>query len=75
MKTGSNFFSTTAGVVCTGLVLGALSGALNCWLLSLALWLLSMLSDGHIEILRSAVLGKSAIYSLLAGFNPFVIHY
>ena len=58
-----------------GLVLGALSGALNCWLLSLALWLLSMLSDGHIEILRSAVLGKSAIYSLLAGFNPFVIHY
>lgn len=25
MKTGSNFFSTTAGVVCTGLVLGALA--------------------------------------------------
>lgn len=58
-----------------GLVLGALSGALNCWLLSLGLWLLSMLSGGQIEFLRSAALGKSVIYSLLAGFNPFTIYY
>ncbi len=58
-----------------GLLLGAVSGALNCWLLSLALWLLSMLSGGEIEFLRSAALGKSAIYSLLAGFNPFTIYY
>lgn len=58
-----------------GLVFGAVSGALNCWLLSLGLWLLSMLSGGEIEFLSSAALGKSAIYSLLAGLNPFVIYY
>lgn len=58
-----------------GLVLGALSGLLNCWLLSLGLWLLSMLSNGQIEFLSSAALGKSAIYGLLAGLNPFTIYY
>lgn len=58
-----------------GLVLGAVSGALNCWLLSMVLWLLSMLTGDGIEFLRSTVLGQSAIYSLLSGFNPFVIHY
>lgn len=58
-----------------GLVLGALSGALNCWLLSLGLWLLSMLSSGQVEFLRSAVLGQSAIYSLLSGLNPFIVYY
>lgn len=58
-----------------GLVFGALSGALNCWLLSMLLWLLSMLTGDGIEFLRSTVLGQSAIYSLLSGFNPFIIHY
>ena len=58
-----------------GLILGVVSGALNCWLLSLGLWLLSMLTSGQVEFLRSAVLGQSAIYSLLSGLNPFTVYY
>lgn len=58
-----------------GLIFGALSGALNCWLFSLALWLLSVFLGGEVEFLSSASLGKSAIYSLLAGLNPFTIYY
>lgn len=58
-----------------GLVLGAVTGVINCWLVSLALWLFSMLSNGQIEFLTTAALGKSAIYGLLAGLNPFTIYY
>lgn len=58
-----------------GLAMGFLSGALNCWLLSLGLWLLGMLTNGEVEILRSSVLGQSFIYSLLSGLNPFTVYY
>lgn len=58
-----------------GLALGVVYGALNCWLLSLGLWLLGMLTNGQVEILRSSVLGQSFIYSLLSGLNPFTVYY
>lgn len=58
-----------------GLALGLVSGALNCWLLSLGLWLAGTLANGQVEILRSSVLGQSFIYSLLSGLNPFTLYY
>lgn len=58
-----------------GLALGLVSGALNCWLLSLGLWLAGMLANGQVEILSSSVLGQSFIYSLLSGLNPFTMYY
>lgn len=58
-----------------GLVLGALTGVLNCWLLSLGLWLAGMLANGQVEFLRSSVMGQSFIYSLLSGLNPFTVYY
>ena len=58
-----------------GLVLGALTGVLNCWLLSLGLWLAGMLANGQVEFLRSSVMGQSLIYSLLSGLNPFTVYY
>lgn len=58
-----------------GLALGLVSGALNCWLLSLGLWLAGMLANGQVEILRGSVLGQSFIYSLLSGLNPFTVYY
>lgn len=58
-----------------GLVLGALTGVLNCWLLSLGLWLAGMLANGQVEFLRSSVMEQSFIYSLLSGLNPFTVYY
>lgn len=58
-----------------GLALGLVSGALNCWLLSLGLWLAGMLANGQVEILSGSVLGQSFIYSLLSGLNPFTVYY
>ena len=58
-----------------GLVFGALTGAVNCWLLSLGLWLAGMLANGQVEFLRASALGQSFIYSLLSGLNPFTVYY
>ena len=58
-----------------GFALGFVSGTLNCWILSLALWLIATVSGGKLEVLNFSVLQSSALYRLLETLNPFVVHY
>lgn len=58
-----------------GLLLGLVNGVLDCWLLSLALWLAASMLQGNPPFLSLAVLRQSTIYSLLANVNPFLTYY
>lgn len=58
-----------------GFAFGAVSGILNCWVLSILLWVAANLTGGKLEILTTGALNKSAVYRLLANFNPFLTHY
>ena len=58
-----------------GFALGFVTGTLNCWVLSVALWLVANLSGGKLEILNFGVLQSSALYRLLEPLNPFVVRY
>lgn len=55
-----------------GLLLGLCNGALDCWLLALALWFLLGVTGGRLSFLTSDILHASVGYSLFGGFNPFV---
>ena len=58
-----------------GLMLGLVTGALDCWLLALALWFAAAVTTGKIEWLTTAVLQRSVGYSFFSAFNPFLVHY
>ena len=58
-----------------GLVLGLFTGALDCWLLALALWFLASITVGKLDWLTPAVLQRSVGYSFFSAFNPFLVHY
>ncbi len=58
-----------------GLVLGLFTGALDCWLLALALWFAASITAGQIDWLTTAVLQRSVGYSFFGAFNPFLVHY
>lgn len=58
-----------------GLAFGVVAGLLNCWIFSLAVWMVSGLTGGRLEFLSSGALAHSRIYTLLSGFNPFLLHY
>ena len=58
-----------------GLVLGLFTGALDCWLLALALWFAASITTGQIDWLTTAVLQRSIGYSFFGAFNPFLVHY
>ena len=58
-----------------GLMLGLVTGALDCWLLALALWFAAAVTTGKIEWLSTGVLQRSVGYSFFGAFNPFLTHY
>ena len=58
-----------------GLVLGLVTGALDCWLLALALWFVASVTTGKIDWLSTGVLQRSVGYSFFSAFNPFLTHY
>lgn len=58
-----------------GLVLGLMTGALDCWLLALLLWFVASVTAGSMEFLTLSVLNQSVGYSFFGAFNPFLVHY
>lgn len=56
-----------------GFAFGFVSGALDCWFLSIVLWLVANLTAGGLAFLNAAVLDQSVAYSFLARFNPFLL--
>lgn len=58
-----------------GLVLGLMTGALDCWLLALLLWFAASVTAGLLEFLTLSVLNQSVGYSFFGAFNPFLVHY
>lgn len=58
-----------------GFAFGFVSGLLNCWMLSIALWVAANLTGGKLEFLTTATLNRSVIYGLLQNLNPFLTHY
>ena len=58
-----------------GLVLGLITGALDCWLLALLLWFAASVTAGSLEFLNLSVLNQSVGYSFFGAFNPFLVHY
>lgn len=58
-----------------GLVLGLMTGALDCWLLALLLWFAASVTAGSLEFLTLSVLNQSVGYSFFGAFNPFLVHY
>lgn len=58
-----------------GLVLGLMTGALDCWLLALLLWFVASVTAGSLEFLTLSVLNQSVGYSFFGAFNPFLVHY
>lgn len=58
-----------------GLVMGLVVGALDCWLLSLVLWVGATLSQGQWAFLGQGALTQSFAYNFLAHFNPFLTYY
>lgn len=58
-----------------GLVLGLMTGALDCWLLALLLWFVASVTAGSVEFLTLSVLNQSVGYSFFGAFNPFLVHY
>lgn len=58
-----------------GLLLGLCTGALDCWLLALALWFVASVTAGQLSWLNTGVLSHSVGYALFGAFNPFLVHY
>ena len=56
-----------------GLLLGLVTGALDCWMLSLLLWGASSVTGGTLTWLAADVLSGSFLYRLYIGFNPFFL--
>lgn len=56
-----------------GFLMGLVSGALDCWLLAMALWALSGFAVGRFPFLAPDLLARSAVYRLLGNFNPFIV--
>ena len=55
-----------------GLVLGLANGAVDCWLLALALWFLVGVTGGKLSWLNGYVLSQSVGYGIFGGVNPFM---
>ena len=55
-----------------GLVLGLANGAVDCWLLALALWFLVGVTGGKLSWLNGYVLSQSVGYGIFGGINPFM---
>ena len=55
-----------------GLVLGLANGAVDCWLLALALWFLVGVTGGKLAWLNGYVLSQSVGYGIFGGINPFM---
>lgn len=55
-----------------GLLLGLVTGALDCWLLALALWFAASVTSGSLAFLTMDVLGQSLGYSVFGAYNPFL---
>ena len=58
-----------------GLCLGLVTGALDCWLVALALWFAAGITAGKLDWLTPAALQQSIGYSFFGAFNPFLVHY
>lgn len=56
-----------------GLVLGIVTGALDCWMLSLVLWGAASVTGGSLTWLSPDVLSGSVLYRFFTGFNPFLL--
>lgn len=54
-----------------GAVLGLATGAIDCWMLCLAIWAAASITGGTVELLSPDVLSSSALYQFFAGFNVF----
>ena len=55
-----------------GLVLGLISGLLDCWVLSLVLWGGAAVTGGSVDLLSQQTLNSSLLYNLFAALNPFL---
>ena len=55
-----------------GLVLGLANGAVDCWLLALALWFLVGVTGGKFSWLNGYILSQSVGYGIFGSINPFV---
>lgn len=55
-----------------GLVLGLCTGAVDCWLLALALWFLVGVTGGRLSWLNGYILSQSVGYGIFGGINPFM---
>lgn len=58
-----------------GLLMGLFTGCINCLLVVVVLWFLIAITAGRVDFLTQGVLNRSVGYTLLSGFNPFVVHY
>lgn len=56
-----------------GLLLGLVTGALDCWMLSLLLWGASSVTGGTLTWLAPDVLSGNFLYRFFTGFNPFLL--
>lgn len=54
-----------------GFAFGFVTGVLDCWLLSVGLWLAAAVTNGSVPYLDAQTLDLSAVYRLLAHVNPF----
>lgn len=55
-----------------GLVLGLCTGAVDCWLLALALWFLVGVTGGRLSWLNGYILSQSVGYGIFGSVNPFM---
>ena len=55
-----------------GLLLGLANGAVDCWLLALALWFLVGVTGGKLSWLNGYVLSQSVGYGIFGTVNPFM---
>ena len=58
-----------------GFAFGFVTGVLDCWLLSVGLWLAAAVTNGSVPYLSAQTLDLSAVYRLLAHVNPFAGSY
>lgn len=56
-----------------GFAFGFVTGALDCWLICLLLWLAASITAGQVAFLTPDALGGSYIYTFLANYNPFLV--
>ena len=55
-----------------GLVMGLANGAVDCWLLALALWFLVGVTGGKLSWLNGYILSQSVGYGIFGTVNPFM---